>query len=64
MTERQTKALKKLKLLLRHPKTMAHLVEKLEVSERTVYRYLDILSEGGWNVGRTGTGYPVKFLIH
>lgn len=64
MTERQTKALKKLKLLLRHPKTMADLIEKLDVSERTVYRYLDMLSEGGVHVDRTGTGYPVKFRIH
>jgi len=63
MTEKQIKAMKKLKQLLRRPRTMAYLCDKLGVSGRTVYRYLDALAEEGLKVGRTGTGYPVKFLI-
>lgn len=64
MTERQTKAMKKLKRLLQRPRTMEHLADKLGVSDRTVYRYLDALGEAGLTVARSGTGYPVKFLIH
>lgn len=64
MTERQTKAMKKLKRLLQRPRTMSHLVDKLGVSDRTVYRYLDALADGGTTIERKGTGYPVKFLIH
>ena len=64
MTERQTKAMKKLKRLLQRPRTMTHLVDKLGVSDRTVYRYLDALADCGTTVARKGTGYPVKFLIH
>ncbi len=63
MTDQQTKALKKLKRLLQRPRTMAHLAEKLGVSDRTVYRYLDLLSDNGYQVARTGRGYPVKFTI-
>lgn len=64
MTDRQTQAMKKLKRLLQRPRTIAHLVEKLGVSDRTVYRYLDALEENGALVERTGRGYPVRFLIH
>ena len=64
MTDRQTKALTKLKRLLQRPCTMSRLVTKLGVSDRTVYRYLDMLSEEGLTVERAGRGYPVKFLIH
>lgn len=64
MTDRQTKALTKLKRLLQRPCTMARLVDKLGVSDRTVYRYLDALGDAGLTVERSGRGYPVKFLIH
>ena len=64
MTDRQIKSIVKLRRLLQRPCTMARLMAKLGVSDRTVYRYLDMLSAEGYQVERSGRGYPVKFLIN
>lgn len=63
MRDKQKKALKKLKRLLERPRTMNILCGKIGCSDRTMYRYFDLLSEQGLEVSRAGTGYPVKFLI-
>ena len=63
MRDKQKKALKRLRTLLKKPRTMAQLVEKLGVSDRTLYRYFNDLGYQGVNVARAGRGYPVRFLI-
>lgn len=52
----QNKILRVLKLIgmleARPPKTLRSLAENLKTTERTIYRYIDLLSEIGFNVGR------------
>lgn len=63
MREKQKKNLTRLKKLLKTARTKAFLKERLDISDRTLYRYIDALSGSGCVVSRTGTGWPVKFLI-
>lgn len=52
----QNKILRVLKLIgmleARPPKTLMAMAESLKTTERTIYRYVDLLSEIGFNVGR------------
>lgn len=52
----QNKILRVLKLIgmleARPPKTLRAMAESLKTTERTIYRYVDLLSEIGFNVGR------------
>lgn len=55
--------LARLARLLKKPHTMAQLVRKLDVHERTVFTWLERLALDGVAVSRVGLGRPTQYQI-
>ena len=57
-------ALDSLKKLLRQPRTLMELEDGAGISRRTVFRYLAVLKERGFNVVKWGLSRPTQYRIN
>ena len=53
----------KLRKALARPRTMDQLTGKFNVDRRTIYRWMDVLTDAGAQIGRIGVGRPTLYRI-
>jgi predicted DNA-binding transcriptional regulator YafY len=59
----ETDRLVRLKNLVIEPKTMAQLMSRLKVTERSIYRYFDRLKKWGYKVVKLDDSSPPKYVL-
>jgi predicted DNA-binding transcriptional regulator YafY len=60
---KETDRLVRLKNLVVEPKTMAQLMSRLKVTERSIYRYFDRLKKWGYKVVKLDDSSPPKYVL-